>query len=368
MPTLVGHLIRRLADNNPRLPALISETGRVIDRGTLDRRTNQLANALLGRGLQPGDRVAVWVEDVLEGIETYLALTKASLVGVPIGKRLTADEGAFVLGDVDARAIVYTGGTAERVGAAVEASNVEPAVVIGIGGGRLPGSVDYDDTMAAAHATLPAARQAGEDQDVLIGYTSGTTGFPKGALVRESGAGAIMQLSALARRLEPHTVGLFTVSLSFPAAITASIFTQLLAGSAICQVDGWDAEKVLRLTEEHRATFMSVPSPAIDEFTEAVEARPERIASMRTIMHSGSKVPSEKLERLWASTGGRLIEILGMMEHCGGPCAATTERDYVSGEADDVFDSVGRPVPQCAFGAWPRMGPSCPQGPGMSVS
>jgi acyl-CoA synthetase (AMP-forming)/AMP-acid ligase II len=268
-----------------------------------------------------------------------------------------------VLADVDARAIVYTGGTAERVGAAVEASNAEPAVLIGIGGSRLPGSVDYDVTMAAGRSTLPSARQADEDQDVLIGYTSGTTGFPKGALVRESGAGAIMQLSALARRLVPHTVGLFTVSLSFPAAVTATVFTQVLAGSAICQVDGWEAEKVLRLTEEHRATFMSVPSPAIDEFTEAVEARPERIASMRTIMHSGSKVAPEKLERLWASTGGRLIEILGMMEHCGGPCAATTEPDYVLGEADDVFASVGRPVPQCAFRCLAEDGTELPPGP-----
>jgi acyl-CoA synthetase (AMP-forming)/AMP-acid ligase II len=305
---------------------------------------------------------------VIEGVETYLALAKASLVGVPIGKLLTAEEGTFVLGDVDARAVVYSAGTAERAGAAVEAANAEPAVLIGIGGASLGAarsgaSMAYDDALAGGDTARPAARQARADQDVLIGYTSGTTGFPKGAVVRESGASAVMQLSSMARRLVPHSVGLMTVSLSFPACIPATVFAQLVAGSSICQVNGWDPEKVLRLTEEHRATFASVPSPGIDAFTSAVEARPERIASLRTLMHSGSKAPAEKLERLWAATRGRLIEVLGMMEHSGGPCTATTEHDYGSGDAHDIFDSVGRPLPWCAFRCLAPDGSDLPRGP-----
>ena len=165
----------------------------MITRGELDLRTNQLANAFLGSGLEPGHRVAVWIEDAVEGIETYLALSKASLVAAPIGKLLTAEEGAHVLNDVDARGVVFTSGLADRVGTAIEASNCEPGVLLGIDNASLDGSTAYDDALAGPRATMPAARQRQQDQDVLIGYTSGTTGFPKGALIREQSLSAATQ-------------------------------------------------------------------------------------------------------------------------------------------------------------------------------
>jgi acyl-CoA synthetase (AMP-forming)/AMP-acid ligase II len=362
VPSLVGQLARAIAENHPNRIAVMTDTGRALTRRELHLRSNRLANTLLGAGLRPGDRVAVWMEDVIECVETYVALSKASLVGVPIGKLLTSTEAAFVLSDVDARGVVFTSGIAERLPAALEVSGCDPKILIGVGRSGVRGSRTYHDALAEGSDRTPTAVQDQVDQDVLIGYTSGTTGFPKGALVRENSLRNIISMSATARRLHLNGLGLMTASLSFPAILPADIFTHLYVGGTICLVDGWDVDKVLSLVESTRATYMYLPSPAISDFVSAVAENPQSIAPLRTIMHSGSKAAPDKIRSVCDVVDGRFVEIWGMMENSGGPVTATTEADYLGGEAADIYSSVGRAVPQCAVRSLDPAGEPLPAG------
>jgi fatty-acyl-CoA synthase len=363
MPSYVGHLVSRLARQAPDRPVLVGADGRTLTRAQLEERTSRLANAFLGAGLVPGDRVAVWMEDLPETVEVYLAAAKASLVGVPIGRLLAAPEAAYVLTDVGARGLVISAGLAERVGPALEVAGARPDVLVALGEPGVPGTHRYEDFLAAGAADLPTARQQADDQDVLVGYTSGTTGFPKGALVREKALREILAISATARRLHLYGTGLMTASLSFPAILPADIFTHLFTGGTIHLTNGWDVERVLSTVERTRATYMYLPSPVMVEFADAVTARPEALASLRTIMHSGSKAPADKVRAVCAATGGRYVEIWGMMENSGGPITATTEAD-LTGDAADIFASVGRPVPACEVRVLDPAGAPLPPGPG----
>jgi acyl-CoA synthetase (AMP-forming)/AMP-acid ligase II len=362
MPSYVGHLVHRLARQAPARPVLVGADGRRLTRAQLDERTSRLANAFLGAGLVPGDRVAVWMEDLPETIEVYLAAAKASLVGVPIGRLLAAPEAAYVLTDVGARALVTSQGLAERVGPALAATDHELDVLVALGDPGTPGTARYEDFLAAGAASMPTARQQADDQDVLVGYTSGTTGFPKGALIRERALREILAISATARRLHLYGTGLMTASLSFPAILPADIFTHLFIGGTIHLTNGWDVERVLSTVERIRATYMYLPSPVMVEFAEAVTAKPDAIASLRTIMHSGSKAPPDKVAAVCAATGGRYVEIWGMMENSGGPVTATTEAD-LTGDAADIFSSVGRPVPACEVRVLDPAAQPLPPGP-----
>jgi acyl-CoA synthetase (AMP-forming)/AMP-acid ligase II len=154
-----------------------------------------------------------------------------------------------------------------------------------------------------------------------------------------------------------------TASLSFPAILPADIFTHLFVGGTIHLTSGWDVERVLSTVERIRATYMYLPSPVMVEFAEAVAARPDAIASLRTIMHSGSKAPPDKVRAVCAATGGRYVEIWGMMENSGGPLTATTEAD-LTGDAADIFASVGRPVPACEIRVLDPAGTPLPAGQG----
>jgi fatty-acyl-CoA synthase len=362
MPSYVGHLVHRLARQAPARPVLVGADGRSRTRAELDERTSRLANALLGAGLVPGDRVAVWMEDLPETVEVYLAAAKASLVGVPIGKLLAAPEAAYVLSNVGARGLVTSPGLAGRVAPALAATDHPPAVLVALGEPPVAGTHSYEDFLGAGADSMPTARQQAADQDVMVGYTSGTTGFPKGALVREESLAQILAISATARRLHLYGTGLMTASLSFPAILPADIFTHLYIGGTIHLTDGWDVDRVLSTVERIRATYMYLPSPVMVEFAEAVTARPDAIASLRTIMHSGSKAPPDKVRAVCHATGGRYVEIWGMMENSGGPLTATTEAD-LTGDAADIFASVGRPVPACEIRVLDAAGTPLPPGP-----
>src|ERR1700733_2538742 len=108
--TTFGALIRFGALRSPNRTAVKLRGGRAVSYAELDDRTDRLANALLAQGLNPGDRVAVWMEDGVEYVELYVAVAKAGLVMVPINARLHPAEATYHLTDSGARAIVWTAG------------------------------------------------------------------------------------------------------------------------------------------------------------------------------------------------------------------------------------------------------------------
>ena len=91
-----------------RITAFVEyERGRRFDFATLNNRCNRIANALLARGVQPGDRVALLLKNGIEFVETYFAAAKIGAVTVPINWRLVAAEISYILEDSGSKALVY---------------------------------------------------------------------------------------------------------------------------------------------------------------------------------------------------------------------------------------------------------------------
>src|SRR5690349_7387601 len=76
-----------------------SDARQSVTYGELELRTRRLAGHLAALRLQPGDRAAILMGNCVEAVESYLAITRASAVGVPLNPRLTADEIAYLLDD-----------------------------------------------------------------------------------------------------------------------------------------------------------------------------------------------------------------------------------------------------------------------------
>jgi fatty-acyl-CoA synthase len=342
--TTYGTLVRLGARRSPTLTAVKLLGGRTVSYAELDDRTDRLANALLAQGLDPGDRVAAWMEDGVEYVELYVAVAKAGLVIVPINSRLQPAEATYHLVDSGARAIVWTTGLAGRV---AELDDELAYGLIRVSTDPAADALAFEDLVQLGHGPPPP--DPDPDALFIIGYTSGTTGRPKGAMLTHRSVAAIARLNAISYRLSMLSVLALSGSMSFVAVVPAHIGCHLYLGGTIVILGPWDVEGLLDTIERERATFTYLPSPLMTDFTEAARRRPRAWAHLQTLLHSASKADPAKVRALCEVIGDRFVEGLGMTENSGGLITATTREDIVGHtEATDPFDSVGRPVCESA--------------------
>ena len=149
-----------------------------------DGDSNALARGLVELGIQPGDRVSIYLpaDEVLRWVVAYAAVHKAGAVAVPTNTRLSEPELATILGHAEVVAVL----TCESLLATALA--VRPAVptlraVVSAGGGAA--AVEPWEAVAASdRRDFQVPRDVSDLADVM--YTSGTTGLPKGIAVRHS--------------------------------------------------------------------------------------------------------------------------------------------------------------------------------------
>src|SRR5690606_27696204 len=144
----------------------------------LEERANRLANHLAGRGIAPGDHLALYLENCAEYLEAMLAAFKLRAVPVNVNHRYVAGELRYLLGDSDAVAVLTQPSLSATVAAVVDdVPGVRFTLVTGD---------DYEAALAAAPPDRPAVRR--DDGDHYIIYTGGTTGLPKGVVWRHDDA------------------------------------------------------------------------------------------------------------------------------------------------------------------------------------
>jgi acyl-CoA synthetase (AMP-forming)/AMP-acid ligase II len=278
------------------------------------------------------------MEDCAEYVELYGAAAKAGLVMVPINARFMPKEAEHQLADSGARLLVATPALHERVSAVNEAAGL-PLIST-----QPAGELDaerFDDVVGAGSPERPPAPPG--DALYILGYTSGTTGVPKGAMLTHRSVLAIARMNAISYRLPAFSTAALTGSMSFVATVPAHIVSHLYVGGTVIVMGPWTVEELFETMASERVTFTYVPSPLIAEFTAAAAAAPRSWASLESLLHSASRAEPDKLRALCDVVGDRFVEGLGMTENSGGLITATTAAD-IRGEsrADDLFASVGR--------------------------
>lgn len=173
----------RWAAHEPDRAAIIEvdEDGgqRTISHGALHRQVARLANVFAARGLARGDRIAVFLPQVVETAVAHLAIYRMGAVALPLAAVFGPDALRFRLADAGVRAIVTN-----RIGAAkladIRAALPDLSLVLSIDGAD-DGAEDYATLLEKASDRF-ATVDTGADEPSMMIYTSGTTGPPKGAL------------------------------------------------------------------------------------------------------------------------------------------------------------------------------------------
>lgn len=242
----LSDVLRRHAGVRPDKVAFVDPRRRCTF-SELDDRVTRLANALSARGIGHGDRVAVLGYNSIELVESWLAVLRLGAIAVPVNFRMVADEIAYVLADSGAAAVLADVALAPTV---EEACAKAPSVdtVITIGG-------DMDDIIAAADSAVTELTVE-DEAPAFIMYTSGTTGFPKGAVLthRNLYLHAFSSIATLGNR-DDDDCWMAVAPLFHTAGVSGMLPMFLNGGSAVIPPSGgFDPAAIVATIVEERVT------------------------------------------------------------------------------------------------------------------
>lgn len=354
----IGQALRRTAERFPQRTALIG-MDECISFTDLDRDVDRLAAGLVALGVGRGDTVALWMTNCPKWVAIWAAVARIGGVLVPINTRFKVEEAQYVLKQSEAKvlfvmdrywSIDYLDMLAKI---APELAQQKPS---GLKLGALPSLrsiVVWNDCTAEGTIGLPKLRAMGEDVDklaaaekmveptdpVIIVYTSGTTGYPKGAVhshvILRNVANMIREL-----HIEPGDVLLGHMPFYHVAGAFGALLPTLMLGATLVTMAHWEPEEALRLIERERITYIGgIPTHFID-LIDAIRHRPRDTTSLKSAWIGGATVTEEvaraaltelKLDSLQA--------VYGMTE-----TTLTTTLSGFDARMEVVCENKGKPV------------------------
>ncbi len=293
-------------------------TGATQSFAELDAGANRLSRVLRAAGIQPGDHVAICMENNLRYLEVLWGCYYAGALYTACSSRLTGAELAYIVDDCDAKVFITSAARAE-VAAAIVAGTRKVTLRLMIDG-VIPGYERYEDALEASSPEPLPGRVAGAD----MLYSSGTTGKPKG-VVGEHRAVPVedhaMRIERACRKLlgiGPDDVYLCPAPLYHAAPLRYSMGIQAI-GAGIAVMEHFDAEECLAAIERHRVTIAQmVPTMFVRllKLPADVRARYD-LSSLRTLIHAAAPCPAPIKRQMIDWLGPILYEYYGGTEGNG---------------------------------------------------
>jgi len=352
----------------------VTHGGRSLTWRELDERASRLAAFLAGRGIGAQARVAIALYNGPEYLESVFAVLKLRAIPVNVNYRYRAEEMRHVFDDAQAAAVIFDEALAGRVAEAAAAARAVRTLVQ-VGGAAGPRASSYEQVI---ETTTPLPRAA-RGVDHWLMYTGGTTGQPKGVLVRHSWLYQVVcangfrlvgeavpeslgELRAVTERLTASGGGDAMVCLPAPPLMHATgMYTTLgalLASGRVVYLTGrsYDPDELAAVVAGQRVDTVSIVGdvfalPLADALDRAArEGRPYDLSSLRRVLSVGVTWSAGVKRRLLAHGDFVCRDLVAASE--GGPFAVSETRrgdDAVTARfallpGARVIDEAGRDV------------------------
>ncbi len=313
------------------------------DYARFRERCHRLASALVRRGVEPGDTVAVLLPNTPPMLEAHYGVPMAGAVLNSINTRLEARTIAFILEHGGARVLLTDSAFAPTIQEALSRLETPPLVVDVVDtmevGDRL-GELTYDDLLAEGDPAFEPLYPADEWQAIGLNYTSGTTGDPKGVVVHHRGAHLNAIGQALACGMAQHPVYLWTLPMFHCNGWTFTWAVTLQAGTHVC-LRKVETGPIYDAMADHGVTHMC-GAPIVMNMIANAPASARRPFSQRVhAMTGGAAPPAAVLQRM-TEIGIDMTHLYGLTE-CYGPASVCVwQEDWASLSADAVAAKKAR--------------------------
>jgi fatty-acyl-CoA synthase len=294
------------------------------------RRCRQFAAALQHYGVTADDTVALMLPNVPAMYEAHFAIPMAGAVINGINIRLDADAIAFQLEHGDAKVLFTDREFSATVKAALEQLDKKPLVIDvddpAFSGGEFIGTMEYEDFLASGDATFVWEPPHDEWQAIALGYTSGTTGDPKGVVTHHRGAYLNAISNTLAWNMGAHPVYLWTLPMfhcngwCFPWTIAA------LNGTSVCLRAVRD-DAIFDSIKQHKVTHLCGAPIVLNLMANASDELKQGIDYQVNIMTAASPPPPAILEAM-ARLNFNVTHSYGLTEVYGPAVVCAWHEDW----------------------------------------
>jgi long-chain acyl-CoA synthetase len=336
-----------------RAAVIMAESSETVTYQQLNDGSNRLANLLRARGLGPGGRIAILLENHPRYLEVVWAAQRAGLYYTSVNAHLTAEEAAYIVNDCGARAVVSSTRLAPT--AAGLSPEAAPRLHTRL---MLDGVTDHWNSYEAAVAAQPTWTVEDECEGDCLLYSSGTTGRPKG--VRRpltlapmgqgpDAAGIFLRLVGLV----DGDVFLCTGPLYHGAPLTWSMSAQR-RGATVVVMERFDAARALAHIERYRVTHSQwVPTMFVRMLKLAAPARTAHdLSSHRAAVHGAAPCPVDVKRQMLDWWGPIVHEYYSCSEGVGATFISASEWQAHPGSVGlpvigeiSILDEEGRDLP-----------------------
>jgi fatty-acyl-CoA synthase len=340
----VGQLLREVAAETPDRIALVEGTFDPASRrrwtyAELLADAERCARALLRR-FEPGERVAIWAHNLPEWLIVEYGAALAGIVLVTVNPSYQPGELAYVLGQSRSAGILLVpevrGNALQAHLEAVRAELPELREVL-----RLD---QLSDLLAEANPGGPASAlelpAVAANDPVQIQYTSGTTGFPKGALLRHRGVANNAAIWADRVGVPDGSSWLSPMPMFHTGGCVLAALGALSRRATLVLMVGFDPGLMLELIEAERVWFAAGVPTMLIAMMDHPEFAARDLSSLTGVLSGGAQVPEALVRRIESTLGVDFTIVYGQTE-----CSPAITNTFPSDSPEDKGLTVGPPLP-----------------------
>ena len=296
-----GTVVDQAARNVPGAHA-VGDPEETLTYAALSATTDAAANVFAARGVAPGDRVAICLQNQVSFLTAYLGAMKHGAIPVPVNTRFTDEQVRYVLDTSDVSVLVTDESfttVADDVGTAL--------TVDGSAGADYRALLDEADEACDVHPRR-------SDEVAAVVYSSGTTGRPTG--VRHTHGNVLANARGILKyhHLTHDEVGL-TVSQCFHVTgLNVTTTPLLLAEAENWLLPTWDARGVLETVEERGVTYTFLTPHMVGDLLDTDGIDGYDLSSLAHVVVGGAPMPPARIEKAERTLGATVLEGYGMTE------------------------------------------------------
>lgn len=330
--SLILNLVRQ-AETRPDARA-IGYYGGDLSYGDLYDQVRHLAGALFLKGVAPGDRIALQMQNSPQYIIAYYAILVVRAVVVPLNPMYRAEEIATILGDASCQIALVAEDLLDRYAGWPDAEMMQ--IIVARYSDMLPDApvasvpnilrqdpidlandprlIEWSEALLTpALEPLPGV-EAPADEPAVMPYTSGSTGVPKGCLHSHKSVMHTAALQAEWYEMTPDSVVTAVQPLFHVAGMQGSMNAGIFAGASMVLMSRWDANAAIDLFCHYAVTFWNAPPTMVVDMMSHGDAVTPALAKVTCITGGGAAMPQPVSARLKNDYGLEYIEAYGMSE------------------------------------------------------